>query len=82
MTQSRRKPSAALFAPSVLKNPVVPRAMSKTHMRKHPPTRRGLRPMYSHAISDEKIDTMSRTNVMIVTMKGSLMPAVLKKYVE
>lgn len=52
--------------------------------------------MYSHAIREEKIETIKRTNlvfalvmfgsahdetyVMIVTMKGSAMPATLKKY--
>lgn len=36
--------------------------------------------MYSQAINEQKIDTMSRTKVMIVTMNGSAMPATLKKY--
>ena len=36
--------------------------------------------MYSHAIKEEKMETMSKTKVMMVTRNGSWMPATLKKY--
>lgn len=80
MTHSSKKPSAAFLEPGDVKKPVEAKAMLKTHMRKHPPTRRGRRPMYSHAMSEEKIDTIKSTKVMIVTRNGSAMPATLKKY--
>lgn len=36
--------------------------------------------MYSQATSEQDMDTIRRTNVMIVTKKGFFIPATSKKY--